>query len=214
MLTPFDWQEGIGRRAQYVESRLSHGIPVVALSCEDGILIASQRRQSQKIFEIYDRLALASIGQQSDIEAIRVAAVDFAHQEGFNRSEEEVTIQRIVMGLSSSVKRSFSDFNSSPITAISLFAEVGEEIKDDRFVILNYDGDYETKLGSAAIAPTIEKVSSLEESLAKFGKTTADKAKKSLADLFDSPPIGSDELVPEFVLLTRSDRRENRFSSF
>jgi len=71
MFTPYDWQEGIGNRAQYIEGKLAQGVPVLAISLSEGILIFTYRRQSRKICEIYDRLVFAAIGQQSDVEARR-----------------------------------------------------------------------------------------------------------------------------------------------
>jgi proteasome alpha subunit len=86
MITPYDWQEGIGNRAQYIEGKLAAGAPVVALAVADGILLVTYKRQTRKLFEVYDRLTFAAIGQQSDVEAIRIAAVDFASREGYQRS--------------------------------------------------------------------------------------------------------------------------------
>src|SRR2546423_11440604 len=123
MLTPYDWQEGIGHRAQYVENKLEQGSPVLALSIKEGILLVTYRRNARKIFEIYDRLAFAAVGQQSDIESLRVAAVDFAHQEGFNRSEQDVTIQRVVTALSGAGEKTFCEFSNSPVVVGARFAE-------------------------------------------------------------------------------------------
>src|SRR3569832_1637489 len=76
VFTPYDWQEGIGNRAQYIEGKLAQGLPVLALSLAEGILLFTYRRQARKIYEIYDRLIFAGVGQQSDVEALRIAAVD------------------------------------------------------------------------------------------------------------------------------------------
>lgn len=142
MMTPFDWQEGIGHRAQYVESRLEGGVPVVAVSLDAGILAVTYRRQSRKVFEVYDHLMFAGLGQQSDVEAARVAAIDFCHQEGFQRSEQDVTIQRVVAAISEPVKHSFADFSRPPVVARVLFMQVGESPSLDRYYEINYDGDF------------------------------------------------------------------------
>jgi len=63
MITPYDWQEGIGHRASYVDNKLAQGSPVMAISIGEGILLLTYRRQARKIYEIYDRLAYAAIGQ-------------------------------------------------------------------------------------------------------------------------------------------------------
>jgi proteasome alpha subunit len=151
MLTPFDWQEGIGHRAQYVESRLSGGMPVVACSLKSGILVATVRRQARKVFEVYDRLVFSAIGQQSDVESLRVAAIEFAHREGYQRSEQDVTIQRMVAALSQPVKRAFGDMGTSPFVARSLFAEINGSIDEDRFYVIDYDGDYVVEKNCAII---------------------------------------------------------------
>ena len=67
MFTPYDWQEGIGNRASYIESRLAQGAPVLAKSLPDGILLFTYRRQAKKIYEVYDRIVYSGVGQQSDI---------------------------------------------------------------------------------------------------------------------------------------------------
>src|SRR5580692_6290588 len=152
MITPYDWQEGIGNRAQYIEGRLATGSPVLAISLEAGILVFTYRRQARKIYEIYDRLIFAGIGQQSDVEAVRVAALEFASKEGFSRSEEDVTIQRVATAMSGPLKKAFSDFSSSPVVARSLFGEVGPTVAEDLYYVLDYDGDYTTSRNYAIVS--------------------------------------------------------------
>lgn len=216
MLTPYDWQEGIGHRAQYIEAKLAQGAPVVAVSLADGVLLYTKRRQSRKIFEVYDRLIFAAIGQQSDVEALRTGAVDFAHQEGFNRSEEDVTIQRVVTALSAGVKKAFSDFSSSPIVARSLFSEVGPIPDEDLHYVLDYDGDYRVSRHFAVVAGQEAVSDSIAAKLEGFkAKTTPEKAVQELGALWDSAVVETEipnkDLKPEAVLLSRSSERENRF---
>jgi proteasome alpha subunit len=216
MLTPYDWQEGIGHRAQYVENKLAQGSPVLAVSIEEGILILTLRRNVRKVFEIYDRLAYAAVGQQSDIEALRVAAIDFAHQEGFNRSEQDVTIQRVVNALSNPIKKAFGDFSTSPFVARLLFAEVGVKPENDSYAVLDFDGDYATRKRFAFVANSEESASILEERLNAISgkKLKLDKAQKELEDAWRAsrPEDATDEgLGLEAVLLERSDEHENRF---
>ena len=54
MMNPYDWQEAMSNRVAYISGRLENGAPVLAISLNVGILIFTYRRQSQKIFEIYD----------------------------------------------------------------------------------------------------------------------------------------------------------------
>ena len=177
-MSPFDWQEGIGHRAQYVESRLAAGVPVVAFSHAEGILIGTYRSQARKVYEIYDRLAYAGIGLQSDIEAVRVAAVDFAHQEGYQRSQDDVTIQRVISVLSAPVKRAFSDFQMSPLVIKCLFAEVEDTVEKDRYYTIDYDGDYAVCRNCSVIAGTDEARDKLSDLLDRkaMAKSTPEKA--------------------------------------
>lgn len=142
--TPYDWQQTLRQKADYVEDRLREGSPVVGLSCHEGVVLVTVRRaQQQKIFEIYDRLAFAGLGNQSDLETIRQIAVDFAHAEGFARSPHDVSIQRVVgVALSPAMKRSFSDPLRLPLVVRGLFAQVGDAPESDLFYMLNYDGEF------------------------------------------------------------------------
>jgi proteasome alpha subunit len=142
--TPYDWQQTLRQKADYVEDRLREGSPVVGLSCREGVLLVTVRRaQQQKIFEIYDRLAFAGLGNQSDVETIRQLAVDFAHAEGFARSPQDVSIQRVVgVALSPAMKRSFSDPLRLPLVVRGLFAQLGDSPEHDLFYMLNYDGEF------------------------------------------------------------------------
>lgn len=211
MLTPYDWQEGIGHRASFVESRLAKGAPVLALSHPEGIILVTGRRQTPKLSEIYDRIGMGAIGQQSDVEAIRVTAVEFAHREGFQRSEEDVTIQRLVAGLSVSVKRAFSDFGGSPLVARTLFVEVGETPEDDVFMILDFDGDYQTLRGAAALlgeSDTTETVvTRLTETVMPPSLNEAAAELQRLWRTF----VEDQELTEEAMVMDRSPLRENRF---
>jgi len=222
MVTPYDWQEGIRHRASYVQQRLAGGSPAIAISHEKGVLMVTIRRRARKIFEIYDRLALATVGQQSDVESLRVAAIDFAHQEGFQRSEADVTIQRIVMAMSQPLKRSFGDFNTAPFVARALFAEVGDEPAEDKYYILDYDGDFSLRerwavlLGEGDLTPSVrERLDTIQKS-----KQTLDAAIEALEGVWGMlvSPDGkgnvrsnAGDLQIEAAILYRSGEREQRF---
>jgi len=222
MYTPYDWQEGIGNRAQYIEGKLSQGSPVFAVSREDGILVFTFRRQGRKIYEIYDRLIYAGIGQQSDVEAVRVAALEFASKEGYNRSEADVTIQRVATSMSAPLKRAFSDFSASPLVARSLFAEVNDTPGEDLYYKLDYDGDYTMSRNRSVVAGTQEVTDSALAELDKLDRSTgtveemSDALREIWLKVMNPEGHHSTEevtagLTPEAVLLERSNARENRF---
>ncbi len=106
MLTPYDFQENLQQRAQYIRNRLRAGSPVIGISYDNGVLLLALKRRGRKVYEVYDRLMFSAIGNQADVENLRLAAIDFAHQEGFVRSPDDVTIQRVVgFALSPALKR-------------------------------------------------------------------------------------------------------------
>jgi proteasome alpha subunit len=215
VLTPYDWQEGIGNRAQFIEGRLSGGAPVLAVSLQEGILVFTYRKQAGKIYEIYDRLIYAGLGQQSDIEALRVAALEFASKEGYNRSEEDVTIQRVATAMSGAMKRAFSDFTSAPFVGRSLFGEVNATPQEDLYYAVDYDGDYTMHRLCCAITGKDDSIAGLLDKLKEIGTDTpVEKALERLTEVWQNA-VPEDErptdVQPEAVLLERSGERENRF---
>ena len=148
----YDWNNALQQRNEYVEDRLKDGSPVVAVSFAEGILLLTLRREQRKIFEVYDRLIMGALGKQSDIESLRLAAIDMAHKEGFERSPDDVSIQRLVgFSLSPAVKRVYNDQNSIPLTVRAIFAEMHQKQEDDHLFVLGYDGEFKT-LSKAAVA--------------------------------------------------------------
>jgi proteasome alpha subunit len=164
------------------------------------------------------------LGQQADVESLRVTAVEFAHQEGFLRSEQDVTIQRVVgFALSAPLRRAYGDITVAPFVVNALFAEINETPEEDLFFTLRYDGEFDSRRGFAVVAGTSEaerraleflegaysSALSLEEAQA-----LADRAWRVAADV-----EGTGEPLPELVsgtqpevgYLARESRRERRF---
>lgn len=155
--TPFDFNEAISQRREWAEAGLREGSPVVGVSIEDGLFLLTVRQTQRKIFEIYDRLIYSGIGNQSDIEAIRIGAIDVAHREGFERSPDDVTAHRLVgFALSPPLKKLFGDTFNAPAVVRAIFGEMGTAPHDDLYYILNYDGEFFQRERCAAVAGTPE----------------------------------------------------------
>ncbi|MBX3111895.1 MAG: hypothetical protein KF857_07785 [Fimbriimonadaceae bacterium] len=222
MMTPYDWQEGIGHRAQYIESRLQSGVPVAAVSIPEGVLVATYRGHARKVFEVYDRLVYSAVGLQSDVEALRVAAVDFCHQEGYARSEADVSVQRVATALSAPVKRAFADFSMAPLILRCLFAEVDDSPDKDRYYKLDYDGDYSVRRYGAVVAGSADAYDTLHQKL-KDDDFTEMKLDDALANLREAVLVAMDpdgskardgelpELTFEAALLERGADKARRF---
>src|SRR4028119_1987762 len=140
MYSPYDFNQSIAHRSEYVEERLKGGAPVIGISYDGGALLFTVKRTQRKVFEIYDQLMYSAIGNQADVEAVRLASIDFAHQEGFSRSPDDVSIQRLVgFAISPPLKRAFGDPMTTPNVLRAIFAEIGQTPEKDQFFVLNYD---------------------------------------------------------------------------
>src|SRR5438128_4869277 len=122
---PYRWLEAIQNRREYVREQLKGGSPAFALSLPEGILLLGVGAGSSKVFELFDRHALAGLGHPADIEKIRQAVIDAAHMEAFTRAPEDVSLRRLVsFGLSPQLKTNFEQMFSSPVLVEMLLAEV------------------------------------------------------------------------------------------
>jgi proteasome alpha subunit len=151
----YDWNNSLQQRNEYVEDRLKDGSPIIAVSFDGGILMLTLRSAQRKVFEVYDRLIMGALGKQSDIESLRLAAIDTAHREGFERSPDDVSIQRLVgFSLSPAIKRVYNDQSAIPLTVRAVFAEMGRTPAQDHLFVLGYDGEFKAVTGSAVAAGT------------------------------------------------------------
>jgi proteasome alpha subunit len=166
----------------------------------------------------------SAIGQQADVESLRISAVDFAHQEGYQRSESDVTIGRLVgFALSGPMKRAFGDITTAPFVINALFTELAETPADDAFVTLRYDGDFSVAKKWSAVAGTPEVEERMRSALQTRWQssmsldqaiTLAEEIWQVGADRDGSgepdPEILSDA-HPEIGILDRQVTRERRF---
>lgn len=146
---PFRWVEAIANRREYIEDQLAPGSPIVALTYRDGVLLFTLSRERQKLFEIYDRVALGGLGHPGDIERLRLAAIEVASTEGFARSADDVSLRRLAnYSLSPALKQAFEQIYGPPFLARLLFAELGRRGAPNLFLRLDYDGSMRTNGGS------------------------------------------------------------------
>jgi proteasome alpha subunit len=181
---PYRWLEAIGNRREYVGEQLKGGSPVFAASLPDGILLLGVGSGQSKVFELFDRHAMAGLGHPADIEKIRQAAIDAAHVEAFTRAPEDVSLRRLVgFGISPQLKTNFEQIFSAPFLVELLLAEMGGEPAQDLFFRLHYDGAFQTQTGGAILAasqPEVETAAQKWLSDAVQGKTN----RAEVADIF------------------------------
>ena len=142
---PFRFVEAIANRREYIESQIATGSPVVALNYAGGILLVTLGRERQKIFEVYDRIALAAIGHPGDIERLRMTAIELASTEGFTRSAGDVSLRRMAnYSISPALKQAFEQVYGAPYLVRMLFVELGAESAQNTFLRIDYDGGIQT----------------------------------------------------------------------
>src|SRR3989454_11766686 len=150
---PYRWLEAIGNRREYVREQLKGGSPVFAASLPEGILLLGVGTGHSKVFELFDRHALAGLGHPADIEKIRQAAIDAAHLEAFNRAPEDVSLRRLIgFGLSPQLKTNFEQIFSAPFLLELLLAEVGLEPGQDLIARLHFDGAFQLNTKGVVVA--------------------------------------------------------------
>src|SRR5438477_10786017 len=146
---PYRWVEAISNRREYIEHQLAAGSPIACVTYKDGILFFTLGRERQKIFEIYDRIAMGGIGHPGDIERLRMAAIEVASTEGFTRSAHDVSLRRLAnYSLSPALKAAFEQIYGPPYLARMLFAELSRNGAANFFLRLEYDGAIHTNGGS------------------------------------------------------------------
>ena len=150
---PYRWLEAMGNRREYVREQLKGGAPVFGVSLPDGILLLGVGSGQSKVFELFDRHALAGLGHPADIEKVRQAAIDAAHLEAFTRAAEDVSLRRLVsFGLSPQLKAQFDQIFSAPFLVELLLAELGTEPGKDVLFRLHFDGAFQVQCGGAVMA--------------------------------------------------------------
>ena len=233
MYSPYDFNQSIAHRAEYVEERLKAGMPVIAISYDQGVLLWTLKRTQRKVFEIYDQIMYSAIGNQADVEAVRLAAIDFCHQEGFSRSPDDVSLQRLIgFVLSPPLKRAFGDPMTSPNVLRAIFAEIGTTPDKDQLFVLNYDGEFSTRSAYAAAGGSEGAETAMLEKLANYQGTPdlseAIKRAKAVFEVALAPGQEDDEEEPnrhekslmeialedgtfEAAILERDTPRESKF---
>ena len=150
---PYRWLEAVANRREYVREQMKDGSPVFAASLPDGILLLGVGSGQSKIFELFDRHALAGLGHPADIEKIRQAAIDAAHTEAFTRAPEDVSLRRLVsFGLSPQLKTNFEQIFTAPFLVELILVEIGVEPAKDFTVRLHFDGTFQTHHSGVVVA--------------------------------------------------------------
>lgn len=229
---PFRWLEAVSNRREYIREQLRGATPVFAFSRPEGVLLAGVGTGQSKVFEIYDRHALAALGHPVDIERLRQNVIEAAHVEGFARSPEDVTLRRLLnFSLGPALKTSFEQIHVAPLIVECVFAEVGATPAQDVLARVGFDGTYRFDAPGLVVVhthPADEAAATawlrehlqdslslrdvLRRALAAWQALTAGKAFTAPATVEVEPEtVATDGRVLELALLERSGPSAARY---
>jgi proteasome alpha subunit len=128
-------------RADYARKGIARGRSLVALVCDDGILVCAENHSStlRKISEIYDRIGFAGVGKYNEFDQLRIAGVRHADLKGFAYSREDVDARTLANAYAGILGQVFTH-EMKPMEVEILVAEVGASPADDQLFHLLYDG--------------------------------------------------------------------------
>lgn len=222
---PYRWLEAVANRREYIRDQLRGATPVFVFSRPEGVLLVGLGTGHSKVFEVYDRHALAALGHPVDIEKVRQTVIEAAHLEGFSRAAEDVTLRRLInSSLGPLLKASFEQIFAAPLMVEAILAEVGTTPSQDILARVGYDGAqrvitngiavaHTTPVDEAAatewLASTLQAESSLSQvvhrALQATGVLTSGKAFAPPAD--DTEPSRDGKVVEVALLDRRSPGR-------
>jgi proteasome alpha subunit len=127
-------------RADYARKGIARGRSLVALVCEEGILICAENTQRlRKVSEIHDRIGFAGVGRYNEFDALRIAGVRHADLKGYAYSREDVDARSLANQYAQILGQIFTH-EMKPMEVEILVAEVGSEPAQDLMFRILYDG--------------------------------------------------------------------------
>ena len=115
-------------RADYARKGIARGRSLVALICDEGILICAENPSTtlRKVSEIYDRIAFAGVGKYNEFDQLRIAGVRHADLKGYSFSREDVDARSLANQYAQILGQIFTH-EMKPMEVEILVAEVGAD---------------------------------------------------------------------------------------
>ncbi len=128
-------------RADYARKGIARGRSLVALICEEGVLICAENPSNtlRKVSEIYDRIAFGGVGKYNEFDQLRIAGVRHADLKGYSFSREDVDARSLANQYAQILGQIFTH-EMKPMEVELLVAEVGSEPAADQLFHILYDG--------------------------------------------------------------------------
>lgn len=146
-------------RADYARKGIARGRSLVAVVCEEGILIVAENPSStlRKVSEIYDRIAFAGVGKYNEFDQLRIAGVRAADLKGYSFSREDVDARSLANQYAQILGQVFTH-EMKPLEVEILVAELGSGPHEDQLFHLLYDGTVIDEQRSAVLGGDAESV--------------------------------------------------------
>lgn len=190
---PYRWIEAIQDRRDYIEDQLRLGSPVVGLGYNEGMVLLTIGIGQRKIFEVHDRIALSAIGHPADIERLRMLVTDTASVQGFQNSTEDVNLHRLTnFVLAHTFKQAFESIVGEAYIIKMLLAELGTEPAQNRFTLINYDGNVRTDTAASVIGGTEAIEAAMQNYLANASDQTDRDLSTALQLALETWAVGRD----------------------
>jgi proteasome alpha subunit len=146
-------------RADYARKGIARGRSLVAVSCNEGILIAAENPSTSlhKVSEIYDRIAFAGVGKYNEFDQMRIAGVRHADLKGYSYSREDVDARSLANQYAQLLGQIFTH-EMKPMEVEILVAEVGADRAGDQLFHLLYDGTVVDESGTVVLGGEAETI--------------------------------------------------------
>ena len=122
---------------------IQFGRDVIAMEYADGIAFVAENasRTLNKVSEIYDRLALAAVGNIQEYDLMRMVGIEQAEVKGYTYSREDVTARWLANLYSQYIGNVWRQFDTKPLEVELLIAELGEPgYSSNRLYRVSYNG--------------------------------------------------------------------------
>ena len=194
-------------RADFARKGISRGRSLVAIECDEGILIVAENPSStlRKISEIYDRIAFAGVGKYNEYDSLRMGGVRQADLTGYQYSRRDVEARRLANLYAQELAHEFTS-GAKPYEVELLVAEVGEDRADDRLFRVLFDGTVADEGERAVLGGDAEVVDNrLRENPPSDGSFAA--CLRACTSALSGPDRTIDPSSLEVAVLRRNGRR-------
>jgi len=196
-------------RADYARKGIARGRSLVALICDEGVLLCAENPSNtlRKVSEIYDRIAFAGVGKYNEFDQLRIAGVRHADLKGYSFSREDVDARSLANQYAQILGQVFTH-EMKPMEVEILVAEVASEPKADQLFHILYDGTLIDEERSAVLGGDAEAITERVHAT-RPDEVDIERALRVAVDALAGPDrtLGAADL--EVALLERDGKRRS-----